>query len=95
MAEWLSGFLPPSQESSFPKSGKEVYSTLPQCQSISHFFCYRPAGREGKYPDALVYCTDGLGAFPEWEPRYPVVWVVTAGGLQDFPFGLVIRLSGV
>jgi predicted metal-dependent peptidase len=45
-------------------------------------------------PDALSYCTDGYGTFPAKPPAYPVVWVVTAGGTQQFPFGLVLRLKG-
>lgn len=41
-----------------------------------------------------VYLTDGHGDFPDTAPGYPVLWVVTAGGLDDdrFPFGDVVRL---
>ncbi|WP_274532299.1 DUF2201 family putative metallopeptidase [Thermus oshimai] len=41
-----------------------------------------------------VYLTDGFGNFPETPPRFPVLWVVTPGGLEDegFPFGEVARL---
>jgi predicted metal-dependent peptidase len=41
-----------------------------------------------------VYLTDGYGSFPTEEPRVPVLWVVTPGGLADeqFPFGEVVRL---
>lgn len=49
--------------------------------------------REAAAPDAVIYCTDGYGTFPVKSPHYPVVWVVTAGGLETFPFGLVIRLK--
>jgi predicted metal-dependent peptidase len=52
-------------------------------------------GRDGGRPDALIYCTDGYGTFPTKAPPYPVVWVVTASGTQQFPFGLVIRLKEV
>ena len=45
-------------------------------------------------PDAVIYLTDGYGAFPEKEPPWPVVWVLTADGSRDaeVPFGSVIRL---
>jgi predicted metal-dependent peptidase len=49
--------------------------------------------RGGGRLDALIYCTDGYGSFPEKAPPYPVVWVVTKQGLAEFPFGLVIRLQ--
>ena len=41
-----------------------------------------------------IYLTDGYGAFPA-APNYPVLWVVTPGGLADesFPFGEVARLG--
>lgn len=45
-------------------------------------------------PDALIYCTDGLGTFPPFAPDYPVVWIVTRGSNARFPFGQVIRLDG-
>jgi predicted metal-dependent peptidase len=54
------------------------------------------AGRsrqQAAIPDAVIYCTDGFGAFPPREPAYPVVWVVPASGRETFPFGLVIRLQ--
>jgi len=28
----------------------------------------------GLEPDALVYLTDGMGAFPNQKPSYPVIW---------------------
>jgi len=52
------------------------------------------AKREMPRPDAVVYCTDGLGEFPPQAPPDPVVWIVTAQGLPQFPFGTVIRLRG-
>lgn len=41
-----------------------------------------------------VYLTDGYGDFPAQAPNVPVLWVVTAGGLESqmFPFGEVARL---
>lgn len=51
--------------------------------------------RDGEpWPDALIYCTDGMGFFPSRAPDYPVVWVLTRGGQAKFPFGQVIRLDG-
>jgi predicted metal-dependent peptidase len=44
-------------------------------------------------PDAVIYCTDGFGTFPPRVPAYPVVWVVTARGLPQFPFGMALRLK--
>ena len=50
--------------------------------------------REGEpAPDALIYCTDGMGTFPARGPDYPVGWVLTRGGKARFPFGQVIRLD--
>ncbi|ARV63055.1 hypothetical protein BZZ01_15760 [Nostocales cyanobacterium HT-58-2] len=41
-----------------------------------------------------VYLTDGYGTFPEQPPAFPVLWVVTPGGLdlEAFPFGEAVRL---
>jgi predicted metal-dependent peptidase len=41
-------------------------------------------------PEALIYCTDLQGAFPE-EPAYPVVWCATTN--DPVPFGDVVRLT--
>ena len=56
---------------------------------------FRPVFREiehmGLDPDALVYLTDGQGAFPEASPRYPVLW----GSIypaSKYPFGEVIQV---
>ena len=44
-----------------------------------------------------VYLTDGYGTFPDSPPILPVLWVVTAGGLEleKFPFGEAVRLLSV
>ena len=42
-------------------------------------------------PEALIYCTDLMGAFPSNEPPYPVVWCATTG--YDVPWGDVVRLT--
>jgi predicted metal-dependent peptidase len=42
-------------------------------------------------PEAVVYFTDGYGAFPDDAPGYPVVWV-DYGGTQ-YPFGEVVRVN--
>ncbi|MDJ1171085.1 hypothetical protein PMG71_16775 [Roseofilum sp. BLCC_M154] len=38
--------------------------------------------------------TDGYGNFPDSAPDYPILWVVTPGGLDlnHFPFGEAVRL---
>ena len=43
-----------------------------------------------------VYLTDGYGRFPQQPPPFPVLWVVTPGGLDSryFPFGETVRLLG-
>jgi predicted metal-dependent peptidase len=42
-----------------------------------------------------VYLTDGEGPFPSEPPNYPVLWIVTPGGIDEdrFPFGDVVRMS--
>lgn len=44
-----------------------------------------------------VYLTDGYGTFPREAPAFPVLWVVTPGGLalERFPFGEAVRLLSV
>jgi len=44
-------------------------------------------------PDALIYLTDGFGAFPERPPEYPVVWIMTEQCSREAPFGEVIRIG--
>lgn len=41
-----------------------------------------------------VYLTDGFGSFPSQPPSFPVLWVITPGGLdsRNFPFGETTRL---
>ncbi|HEU0297630.1 MAG TPA: VWA-like domain-containing protein [Anaerolineales bacterium] len=43
-----------------------------------------------------IYLTDGYGDFPFQPPPFPVLWVVTPGGLDSayFPFGETVRLLG-
>ena len=42
-------------------------------------------------PDALVYLTDGMGYFPQDEPRYPVIWGSIYEG-SKYPFGDVVNI---
>ena len=45
-------------------------------------------------PEALFYFTDGFGDFPASVPdQLPVFWLCLPGGLDEFPFGRVIRLG--
>jgi predicted metal-dependent peptidase len=48
----------------------------------------------GEAPSVCIYMTDGFGDFPAIEPRFPVLWAIVPGGLDedDFPFGEAIRL---
>lgn len=45
----------------------------------------------GLQPDLLIYFTDGYGAFPNDDPNYPVVWVMTTN--VSPPFGEVIEYT--
>ena len=47
----------------------------------------------GQTPDALIYLTDGYGAFPESQPPYPCLWVVPKGGVDKVPFGEALHLD--
>lgn len=47
--------------------------------------------RQDKQPDLLVYFTDADGTFPEWEPHYPVIWLVK--GKQKTPWGQHVQLN--
>lgn len=50
--------------------------------------------KAGPPPDAAVYLTDGYGDFPKSAPHFPVLWVVSPGGLPSarFPFGETARM---
>jgi len=47
-------------------------------------------------PEVAVYLTDGYGDFPKQAPVFPILWVVTPGGLKSeaFPFGETARMLG-
>lgn len=48
----------------------------------------------GMHPDVLVYVTDGYGDAPKKAPPYPVLWVLTGDGTEDFaPWGQKIHLN--
>ncbi len=42
-------------------------------------------------PDALVYCTDGEGTFPERAPHIPVIWLLSSP--VSVPFGSTINVG--
>lgn len=46
----------------------------------------------GKQPDALIYLTDLLGAFPAKQPRYPVLWGRTMKNVNP-PWGEVVDVE--
>ena len=43
------------------------------------------------YPTLLLYFTDGMGTFPEFEPNYDVMWVMPEA--KEVPFGEVLVLD--
>lgn len=45
----------------------------------------------GCAPDALIYFTDAMGEFPEYEPSYEVLWLVKGRG--RVPWGTRIQLN--
>jgi predicted metal-dependent peptidase len=55
---------------------------------------FRAIENQDDQPAISIYLTDGYGDFPESSPEMPVLWVVTAGGLnlESFPFGETVRL---
>ena len=48
---------------------------------------------EGKRrPKLTVYLTDGYADF-SWQPQWPVVWVITHGGIDRAPWGTTVKLG--
>jgi len=47
--------------------------------------------QQGSRPELLVYFTDAQGRFPEYEPNYPVIWLVK--GKESVPWGQRIQLN--
>jgi len=43
--------------------------------------------------DTLIFITDGFGEFPKETPNYPVLWIITKGGLDKVPFGDKISIK--
>lgn len=39
----------------------------------------------------LLYLTDGYGTFPQYEPPYPVIWLLNSSG--DVPWGQLVRME--
>jgi predicted metal-dependent peptidase len=58
---------------------------------------FRPAFEyiEEEIPEAraVVYMTDGYGAFPKYAPDTPVLWLTW--GIDDYPFGDVLDLKSI
>ena len=40
-------------------------------------------------PDLLLFFTDGFGSAPKQRPAYPVMWVLTRGGVKPADWGHV------
>ncbi len=47
--------------------------------------------RSGDTPDLLIYFTDAQGVFPQYEPHFPVVWLVK--GKSPVPWGRRVQLN--
>jgi len=47
--------------------------------------------QQDAYPSVLIYFTDAKGKFPEFEPSYPVMWLVK--GKESIPWGSRIQLN--
>ncbi|MGD8956537.1 MAG: VWA-like domain-containing protein, partial [Chromatiaceae bacterium] len=45
----------------------------------------------GQHPELVVYFTDAQGRFPQYEPNYPVIWLVK--GKENVPWGQRIQLN--
>jgi len=56
---------------------------------------FRPAftfaDEQGKAPDLLIYFTDAEGLFPEYQPAFPVIWLVK--GKAKVPWGQRVQLN--
>lgn len=52
---------------------------------------FEEIAKMGLQPEALVYLTDGMGAFPSKEPAYPVIWGNTYPA-SKYPFGDVVDI---
>ncbi len=46
---------------------------------------------QGQRPELLVYFTDAQGQFPQYEPNYPVIWLVK--GKETVPWGQRVQLN--
>ncbi len=79
-------FLDPKGEIPRPVGGGGT-SFIPFFEKVSEKLDWNTTG-------LCVYLTDGWGDFPEEPPAFPVLWVVTPGGLdlEQFPFGETARL---
>ncbi len=47
--------------------------------------------RQAQRPELVVYFTDAQGRFPQYEPNYPVIWLVK--GKENVPWGQRIQLN--
>lgn len=50
--------------------------------------------QEQDVPDCLIFFTDGYGTFPESEPSYPVIWVISSRN-KNIPWGTRIQFAAV
>lgn len=60
--------------------------------SFCPVFDYVEKHPEGR-PDVLVFFTDGFGSAPLHAPDYPVMWVLTHGGVKPCKWGAAVRFK--
>ncbi len=56
-------------------------------------YLVKKQNEESFHFDTLIFITDGFGDFPKEEPDYPVLWLITKGGVDKIPFGEILRLG--
>lgn len=63
--------------------------------NFTRFFRLLNRQMDSHHGHIVIYLTDGFADFPQREPDYPVLWVVTWSGLasDEFPFGETVRIA--
>jgi predicted metal-dependent peptidase len=87
-------------DSELAEGGPWVFESWDELVMPEHFAggggtSFRPvmewAEAQDRQPDLLVYFTDAKGEFPEYEPSFPVIWLVK--GKAQVPWGQRIQLN--
>lgn len=72
----------------------DVYSSRPEMRGgggTSFVPAFEKVEELGIRPVLMIYFTDGYGTFPDEEPPYPVIWVMTTD--VEPPFGEAVRVE--